>query len=85
MRIVFEENESNEVRLKEKKMKKNVGGFDKSARIVVGTIVILAGIIFQSWWGLIGFVPLITGMSSTCPVYIPFGISTNKSKIKDKN
>jgi len=65
-------------------MKKNVGGIDKTTRIVVGVIVILAGIIFQSWWGVIGIIPLVTGMSSTCPVYLPFGISTNKSKMKDK-
>jgi Protein of unknown function (DUF2892) len=69
----------------EDKMKTNVGGIDKTARIVIGLVVILAGIIFQSWWGLIGIVPLATGLASKCPVYIPFGISTNKPETKVKS
>ena len=66
-------------------MKNNVGGIDKTARIIIGTIIILAGIIFQSWWGVVGFIPLITGLSSKCPVYIPFGIKTDKSEKKTKD
>jgi hypothetical protein len=66
-------------------MKKNVGGFDKTARIVIGSLIIVAGLVFQSWWGVIGFIPLITGLSSTCPAYLPFGISTNKSETKLKD
>ena len=66
-------------------MKKNVGGIDKTARIIIGSLIILAGIIFQSWWGLIGFVPLITGLSSSCPMYMPLGISTNKVKTDIKS
>ena len=66
-------------------MRKNVGSIDKTIRIIIGSVIILAGIIFQSWWGVIGFIPLITGLSSSCPVYFPFGISTYKADIKDKN
>jgi hypothetical protein len=28
------------------------------------------------WWGLIGIVPLATGLLSWCPLYLPLGMST---------
>lgn len=57
-------------------MKANVGKIDKTLRIIAGIAIIVAGIFFQSWWGAIGLLPLITGSLNWCPVYIPFGIST---------
>ena len=30
----------------------------------------------QTYWGLIGLVPLATGLLGTCPLYSVFGIST---------
>jgi len=30
----------------------------------------------QTWWGLIGLVPLVTGLIGTCPVYSILGINT---------
>jgi hypothetical protein len=32
-------------------MIKNVGGFDRIFRIVVGLAIIAVGIIYKSWWG----------------------------------
>lgn len=61
-------------------MKKNVGGADKVLRIIVGLVIIGLGINFQSWWGLIGLVPLFTALSGRCPAYLPLGISTCKTK-----
>ena len=61
-------------------MKKNIGITDKWIRIVLGLIVIAAGIYFKSWWGVIGFVPLGTAFIRTCPAYLPFGLSTNRRK-----
>jgi hypothetical protein len=58
-------------------MNKNVGGFDRIARIAVGLALIVAsltGVI--GWWGLIGVVPLATGFMRFCPAYLPFGLST---------
>ena len=65
-------------------MKCNVGGADKIIRIAVGLIIIVLGFVYSSWWGLIGLIPLITGLASQCPLYLPFGISTCKVKNKEE-
>lgn len=57
-------------------MKTNVGNKDKTVRIIIGILVIAAGVYYQSWWGVVGFIPLITGAISFCPLYSLFGIST---------
>jgi len=59
-------------------MKKNVGGFDQVLRLVLGLVIIALGILFQSWWGLLGIIPLFTGSINWCPLYLPFGLSTCK-------
>ena len=59
-------------------MKANVGGTDRVIRIVLGVAILIGGYILKSWWGLIGLVPLITGIVGWCPLYIPLGISTKK-------
>ncbi len=46
-------------------------------RIVLG--LALLGIVFvgpQTMWGLIGVVPLATGLAGTCPLYSVIGFST---------
>ena len=57
-------------------MKKNVGKTDKYIRISVGILILLLGIIFKSWWGPIGFLPLVTGIVGYCPPYSIFNINT---------
>jgi hypothetical protein len=42
--------------------------------------IIALGVVFQSWWGAIGLIPLFTGTTRWCPVYLPFGISTCKKE-----
>jgi len=61
-------------------MKKNMGKADRWIRVIIGLAIIAAGIYFKSWWGLIGIIPLATSLVSTCPLYLPFGISTRKVK-----
>ena len=61
-------------------MKKNVGKTDKIIRIVLGLVIIAAGLYFQSWWGLIGVPVLLTGVFNFCLAYLPFKISTRKSE-----
>ncbi len=62
-------------------MKKNIGRADRWIRIIAG-IAILSLLIWlpgnQRWYGLIGLVPLVTGMIGYCPTYALFGISTIK-------
>lgn len=62
-------------------MKKNIGSVDRWIRIIAG-IAILSLLIWlpgnQRWYGLIGLVPLVTGMIGYCPTYALFGISTIK-------
>lgn len=60
-------------------MKKNMGKADRWIRAIIGVAIIAAGIYFKSWWGLIGIIPLGTALISTCPLYLPFGISTKKA------
>ncbi len=59
-------------------MKSNVGKIDRIIRIVAGLIVLVVGLIYQSWWGLLGLIPLVTGMIRWCPLYSPFKITTRK-------
>jgi hypothetical protein len=59
-------------------MKLNVGGIDKNLRIAVGVIVIAAGVYYQSIWGAVGVVPLLTGAFGFCPFYPLLGLSTKK-------
>ncbi len=61
-------------------MEKNVGGADRVFRILLGIIIIIIGVIYGSWWGLIGLIPLLTGLIGWCPMYLPFGIKTCKIK-----
>ncbi len=59
-------------------MKKNVGSVDRLLRIIVGAVIVVWGVYAESWWGLVGVVPLMTGMLNWCPVYLPFKLSTIK-------
>lgn len=59
--------------------KVNVGGIDRLLRIVVGIVLLsLAFVGPRTPWGLIGIVPLVTGLFSTCPLYSLLGIRTCK-------
>ena len=62
-------------------MKKNMGLLDRRIRIVLGLLIIAAGIYFNTWWGLVGVVFLATSLISWCPLYLPFGLSTRKKSV----
>ncbi len=64
-------------------MKCNVGKTDKIIRVIIGLVIIVIGIYYQSWWGLLAIIPLFTAAVSWCPLYLPFGISTCKIEEKD--
>lgn len=56
-------------------MKKNVGALDRGLRIIAG-VALLALTSTGSMWGLIGIVPLLTGILGWCPAYQLLGVST---------
>lgn len=56
---------------------KNEGVVDRSIRVVLGLIIL--SLVFvgpQSLWGLIGLVPLVTGLVGFCPLYKILGLNT---------
>ncbi len=58
-------------------MKRNLARWDRIGRIFVG--VVLLSLVFvgpQSLWGLLGLVPLLTGLAGFCPLYRCVGAST---------
>lgn len=58
-------------------MKVNEGQWDRIVRVLAG--LGLLSLIFvgpQTLWGLVGLVPLFTGLVGFCPLYRVFGIST---------
>ena len=61
-------------------MQNNVGKADRVFRIVAGIAIIAAGVYFGSWWGAIGALPLLTATIGWCPAYLPFGISTCRTR-----
>ncbi|WP_180682348.1 YgaP family membrane protein [Tepidicella baoligensis] len=62
-------------------MKPNVGGWDRVLRAVVGVLlIVLAATGVIGVWGYIGIVPIVTAALGWCPAYLPFGISTCKTR-----
>lgn len=61
-------------------MKTNMGAIDRAIRAILGIVVVALGYHYSSWWGAIGLVPLATAAIGWCPTYLPFGISTCRSK-----
>ncbi|MEQ6436210.1 DUF2892 domain-containing protein [Comamonas sp. w2-DMI] len=58
-------------------MTKNVGGIDRTLRIVIG-LALIAGAATSTigLWGYLGVVPLLTGLIGRCPPYAIFGFNT---------
>jgi len=67
-------------------MKKNMGNTDRIIRVLIALIV--AGLYFTETisgttaliLGALAIVFLLTSLISFCPLYLPFGIRTHKSK-----
>jgi hypothetical protein len=63
-------------------MRKNVGKIEQWIRIILGLILLSLLFFIEGnarWWGLVGLIPLITGIIGYCPLYALLGVSTNKS------
>jgi hypothetical protein len=64
-------------------MAHNVGGIDRVVRIVAGAGLVAWALLGQGEyhvWGLIGAVPLATGLFGWCPAYLPFGLATCRTR-----
>lgn len=62
-------------------MVKNMGSIDRVVRTILAVAFIIAAIILGGWFwilGALGVVFLVTATTSSCPLYMPFGISTRK-------
>ena len=58
----------------------NVGKNDRLLRIIIGLGLLSLTVVGpKSMWGLIGLVPLATGLVGTCALYSLLGISTGSS------
>lgn len=60
-------------------MKQNIHNIERVARVIVGIIIL--SLVFvgpKTWWGLIGILPILTGVIGWCPPYQLLGISTCK-------
>ncbi|MFA5955020.1 DUF2892 domain-containing protein [Hyphomicrobium sp.] len=61
-------------------MSLNVGELDRILRVVVG--LILLSLVFvgpKTLWGLVGLLPLLTGLARFCPAYEVAGVRTCNS------
>jgi len=60
-------------------MQANVGGLDRILRVSIGALlVILALTNVIGLWGLLGLIPMATGIFRFCPAYPLLGIKTCK-------
>jgi len=64
-------------------MKHNVGSADKLVRIMLGVFLVSLTMWGpQTLWGLVGIIPIATGLMNSCPIYSIMNLSTNKTIVK---
>lgn len=64
-------------------MNANVGGVDRAFRVVAGLALLSLVFLLEGsarWWGLVGLVPLATGLMRFCPLYGLVGLNTCPTK-----
>lgn len=58
-------------------MKINEAGWDRALRVALGLALLSLTVVGpQTWLGLLGLVPLATGVVGFCPLYRLLGVST---------
>ncbi len=66
----------------------NEAGWDRIARVALGVVLIVLGFSgavdggLGTFLGIVGFVPLITGLLGWCPLYAVFNFRTNRETAK---
>lgn len=67
-------------------MKKNMGSLDKTIRLIAAVVLVALGLTgtLTGTWAIVGYVVAavfaLTSFVSFCPAYLPFGISTCKTR-----
>lgn len=62
-------------------MTKNVcGSSEKTIRVIIGLLILGVGWFYDSYWGLIGLVPIVTAAVGWCPLSYIFGVKSCKIK-----
>ncbi len=62
---------------------RNEHSIERALRVVVGLALLLLVVVGpKTPWGLLGLVPLVTGLVGSCPAYTLLGISTCPIKSK---
>lgn len=62
-------------------MNANVGKIDKAVRLVLALVLFSLLFILQGdikWLGLLGVIPLATGLLNWCPIWMLLGVNTCK-------
>lgn len=59
-------------------MKENVGSMDQYIRYAAGLAILSAGVAYESMWGLLGILPIMTALLAWCPPYALLGIMIKK-------
>jgi hypothetical protein len=59
-------------------MRMNVGTIDKLIRVLAGAVIIALGVKYNSWWGALGAIPIVTAALGWCPLYAILGVKTCK-------
>ena len=61
----------------DKMLPTNEHGIERALRVVIGLVVLSLVVVGpKSLWGLVGIVPLATGLLGSCPLYTLLGVST---------
>lgn len=63
----------------------NEAGWERVARVALGIVLLVVGFAVLEGTagtvvGVLGFVPLLTGLSGWCPLYALFGVRTNNGR-----
>jgi len=58
----------------------NESAIDRAARVVLGIVLLMLVFVGpKTMWGLLGLVPLLTGVVGFCPLYRLLGLNTCKT------
>jgi hypothetical protein len=58
---------------------------ERLLRVIIGLAVLSLVVIGpRTWWGLLGAIPLVTGLLGSCPAYTLLGISTCRLRTPTK-